>query len=148
VVAAWYIAPVRIWWLDLLTPYSHPQLETTGKYNATAILHTLPFIVANALEVSVFNTCIVATDFSQSDRHFTSHIKSFHGLVPFLPLFCNCQFRTLHSPLSTTVLYSSSKAKSESGLLYDCGFPANQFVLASSPLRLTRRDIFPTELLR
>jgi hypothetical protein len=38
---------------------------------------------------------------------------------------------------------SKSKSKSKSKLLYDWRFTANQFVLASSPLRLTTRIIFP-----
>jgi hypothetical protein len=30
--------------------------------------------------------------------HFKSHVKSsFHSLIPFLPLFCSCQFRRLDS---------------------------------------------------
>jgi hypothetical protein len=68
------------------------------QYSAIAILHTLQFIVAHALGFSVFTSRILATDLSQSHRHFNSHMTScFHCLIPFLPLFCNCPFRRLDS---------------------------------------------------
>jgi hypothetical protein len=38
-----------------------------------------------------------------------------------------------------------TESESESELLYDWRFTANQFVLASSPLRPTTRDLFSTE---
>jgi hypothetical protein len=78
--------------------------------------------------------------------------SSFHSLIHFLPLFCSCHFRRLDSiqflisrQAVVPKLYSSLPAtlirlvasKSESELLYDWRFPANQFVLATSPLRLT-----------
>jgi hypothetical protein len=79
--------------LDLLTPYSHTQLRTTGN-TATAILHTFQFTVAHALGFFIFTSRILTTDLSQSHCNFKSHMKSsFHRLTPFLPLFCNCQFR-------------------------------------------------------
>jgi hypothetical protein len=35
---------------------------------------------------------------SQSHCYFRSHMKSsFHSLIPFLPLFCSCQFQRLDS---------------------------------------------------
>jgi hypothetical protein len=59
-------------------------------------LHTFQFTVAHTLGFSVFTSCILAMDFSQSHCHFKSHMKSsFHSLIPFLPLSCNCQFRIL-----------------------------------------------------
>jgi hypothetical protein len=72
------------------------QLGTTGNYTAIANLHTLQFTVTYALGSSVFTSRILVTDLSQSHCHFKSHMKSsFHRLIPFLPLFCNCQFRRL-----------------------------------------------------
>jgi hypothetical protein len=44
--------------------------------------------------------------------------------------------------LTTELSKSKSKSKSKSELLYDWRFTANQFVLASSPLRLTTRYFF------
>jgi hypothetical protein len=76
------------------------QLGTTGSYSALADLHTLQFTVTHThtLGFSVFTSRILATDLSQSHCHFKSHMKfSFHGLIAFLPLFCNCQFRRLDS---------------------------------------------------
>jgi hypothetical protein len=105
-------------------PYSHTQLDTTGNYSVTAILYILLFTVAHALEFSVFISRILATDFLPSECNFTSHMKfSFHGLIPFLPLFCNCQFRRLYSLLSTTILYSSSKTKPKSDSFSNYGLP-------------------------
>jgi hypothetical protein len=112
--------------IGFLAPYS----QTTREYRKLQCYcySTHMFTVANALGLSVFISRILAMDFSPSDCNFTSHMKSpFHGLIPFLPLFCNCQFRRLYSLLSTTLLYSSSKSKSESELLYDWRFTANQF---------------------
>jgi hypothetical protein len=52
-------------------------------------------------------------------------------------------------PLAYTFhLQPESESESESELLYDCRFTANQFVLATRPLRLTTGDFFPTEHLR
>jgi hypothetical protein len=77
--------------------------------------------------------------------------SSYHSLIPSLPLFCSCQFRRLGS---IQFLYSQAhilagwrlkldSSLSKSKLLYDWRFTANQFVLASSPLRLTTRNFFP-----
>jgi hypothetical protein len=71
-------------------------LGTTGNYSAIADLHTLQFTVTHALEFSVFTSRILATDLSVC--HFKSHMKSsLHRVIPFLQLFCNCQFRRFDS---------------------------------------------------
>jgi hypothetical protein len=68
------------------------------QYSAIAILHTLQFTVAHALEFSVFTSRILATDLQLSHSHFKSHMTtSLHRLIPSLPLFCSCQFRRLDS---------------------------------------------------
>jgi hypothetical protein len=48
----------------------------------------------------------------------------------------------LKSSLNGGSLPTAYSSKSKSKLLYDWRFTANQFVLASSPLRLTIRDFF------
>jgi hypothetical protein len=45
---------------------------------------------------------------------------------------------------ASTLAWTSANSKSKSELLYGWRFTANQFILASSPLRLTTRDFFPT----
>jgi hypothetical protein len=74
------------------------------QYSDIAIPHTFYFPVTHThththtLRFSVFTSRILATDISQSRRNFKSHLKSyFHILIPFLPLFCNYQFRRLDS---------------------------------------------------
>jgi hypothetical protein len=68
------------------------------QYSAIAIPYTLQFTVAHALGFSFFTSRILATYLSQSHSHFKSLVKSScHNLVPSLPLFCSCQFRTLDS---------------------------------------------------
>jgi hypothetical protein len=55
-------------------------------------------VTVHELEFSVFTSPILTTDLCKSHCHFKSHMKSsFHSLIPFLPIFCNCQFRRLDS---------------------------------------------------
>jgi hypothetical protein len=76
----------------LYTPLNYRQ------YSAIADLHALHFTVTHALGFSVFTSRILTTDLYQSHCHFKSHMEpSFHSLIPFSPLFCNCQFRRLNS---------------------------------------------------
>jgi hypothetical protein len=72
----------------------HSQLETTRNYSAIAYLHSLQLTVTHVLMFSMFTGRILATDLSQSHCHFKSQMESpFHNLIPFLPLFCNCQLK-------------------------------------------------------
>jgi hypothetical protein len=81
------------------TLYIH-RTRVSRPCSAIATLHTFQFTVAHALGSSVFTSRILATDLSQSHCHFKSPMKcTFHHLIPFLPLFCSCQFRRLHSRL-------------------------------------------------
>jgi hypothetical protein len=74
------------------------------QYSATAILLTFQFTFAHTLGFSVITSRILATGISQSQCSFKSHVKSScHNLIPFLSLFCSCQFRRLDS---TAVPYS------------------------------------------
>jgi hypothetical protein len=66
--------------------------------SAIADVHTLQFTIAHALGLAVFTIRILATDLSQSDCNFKSHMESsFHRLIPFFPLFCSCQIRRIDS---------------------------------------------------
>jgi hypothetical protein len=68
------------------------------QYSSVAILHALQFTFTHALGFSVFTSRILATDLYPSHCQLKSHMKfSFHSLMPFLPLFCNCEFRRLDS---------------------------------------------------
>jgi hypothetical protein len=52
----------------------------------------------HALGFAVFTSRVLATELQLSHCHLKSHMKpSFRPLIPFLPLFCNCQFRRLDS---------------------------------------------------
>jgi hypothetical protein len=76
--------------------YESHVFRTTGNYSAITVLHNLQFTVLHALGFSVFSSRILATDLSQSQCNFKSHLmSSFHSLIPLLPLFCSCLFRRL-----------------------------------------------------
>jgi hypothetical protein len=81
--------------------YWHLIHSTRNKrqYSAIADLHTSQFVThTHTLGFSVFTSRILATDSLQFHCHFKSHMKSsFRSLIPFLPLFCSCQFRRLDS---------------------------------------------------
>jgi hypothetical protein len=81
------------WMIGFTAPYTFTTRDYR-QYSVIADLHTLQFNVTHSLWFSVITSRILATDLSQSHCHFSSHMKSsFHNLIPFLPLFCNCQFR-------------------------------------------------------
>jgi hypothetical protein len=123
------------------TDILYTVLGTTGDTVLTLIYKILQFTFTDTLGFSALTCRIQATDLSQSPCNFKSSKKSsWHRLIPFLSLFCNRQFRRLDS---TTVLYSLVVSQSESQLLYDGRFTANQLVLETSPLRLkTCNSIF------
>jgi hypothetical protein len=51
---------------------------------------------------SVFTSRILATDLRHSHWNFKSYMKtSFHNVIPFLPLFCNCQLNSIPPPPSS-----------------------------------------------
>jgi hypothetical protein len=78
------------------TLYIHTTRDCR-KYSAIADLHTLQFTVSHELMFSVFTSRILAMELQLSHCHFESHMKSsFHRLIPFLQLFCSCQFRRLY----------------------------------------------------
>jgi hypothetical protein len=120
-----------LYWIYCIL-YVH-TLRGCMKYSAIAILHTFQLTVTHALGLSVFTSRTLATDLSQSRCHIYSHIKSsWHNLIPFLPFLFN-HLRLIFRTKSTSPFWSKSK------LLYDWRFAANQFVLASSSMRLTIR---------
>jgi hypothetical protein len=113
-VPAWLIIRVWIGWLDLLHLF-HKHLENTDNYSAIDILHSLQFIVANALGFSVFISPVPATDFSPSDRNFTSHKvfisrpNYFLAIILKLPV-PNTTLATLDYP---SLLFKQGKSESE-----------------------------------
>jgi hypothetical protein len=79
------------------TLYIHTT-QDYRQYSAITDLHTLQFTVTHALGFSAYTSRILAVEIQQSHCHFKSHMKSsFDSLIPFLPLFCSCQFRRLDS---------------------------------------------------
>jgi hypothetical protein len=100
----------------------HWQIVTTSNYSAISNSHTLQFTTAR-------------TKYSQ---------PAVSSLVDVLLLLGSHPRRLAaisHQPpiLLTAVSRPSCKSKSKSKLLYDWRFTANQFVLASNPLRPTTR---------
>jgi hypothetical protein len=94
------------------------QLVITLNYIAIADFHTLPNHTKSFPARSVFtSSCLVTT----SNNGYSSASV----------------FKSSLNDGSLPTAYSS-----ESELLYDWRFTANQFVLVSSPLRLTTRDLF------
>jgi hypothetical protein len=83
-------------WMIRFIDTLYTVLRTTDNYSAIADLHTLQSTVIHALGFSVFTSRILATDLQQSHCHFKVHKKSsLHPLIPFLPLFCNCQLSSI-----------------------------------------------------
>jgi hypothetical protein len=96
-VCVTYKTGIWIEWLDLLH-LIYSQLGTRGNYSTISVLHTLQFTVTHELRFSVFTSRVLATEFSQCQCNFKLHMKSsLHRLIPFLLLFCSCQFRVLDS---------------------------------------------------
>jgi hypothetical protein len=126
--------------------YTSTQFGITGNYRAIAIIYTFQLTVAHALGFSVFTSRILATDLPQELSLQISMKSSCHFLfkpigIPTLQnstLVLQCYFSNL--------LQSESESGSE--LFYDWRFIASQFVLATSPLKLTTRFFFSTEHLR
>jgi hypothetical protein len=86
------------WMIGLIAHYTLTQFGTTGNYSANPFKNTSQFTVAHTLGFSAFTSRILATDLSQSQCNFKSHVKSScQSLIPFLPLFCICKFRRLDS---------------------------------------------------
>jgi hypothetical protein len=111
IVTCWRDLQEEVWiaWLDLLQ-LIHSQFETTGNYSAIAVPHT-HFPPYHCTRFSVFTSGILATGYNRLTVVFKSHMESsFHSLISFLPLFCNCHFRRLDS-----VQYLCSQAHISAG---------------------------------
>jgi hypothetical protein len=127
------------WKLDLLT-----QFGTTSNHSSIASFHTLQITTAlvKRFPDCVLNGSSLATVSNSGDSSATRA----QDLLSQSPLQSSCQFSQLPSAKNLVVIYSEllpqSKSKSTLKLLYDWRFTADQFVLASSSLRLTTRDFF------
>jgi hypothetical protein len=138
------------WWVDLLTTYTHPsELQSLTVLSLSSTIHkslhtpsesfcsllpssTIPWQRLVTVEMPQLNApssylhslprrTQLSTNNSQAGGHFTAWLPT----------------DSLSTDKST-----GSKSKSKSELLYDWRFTANQFVLASSPLRPTTTDLF------
>jgi hypothetical protein len=99
------------WMIGFIAPYTftHSGLLAILRYHHST---NFQFTIAHALGLSVFTSCILTMDLSQSHCNFKSHMKSScHSLIPFLPLFYKCQLNSivgwclkLDSVLLTTML--------------------------------------------
>jgi hypothetical protein len=117
----WLIRRVSEWIYCTLYIHTTPDKR---QYGATVLPHTFQFTVTHALRFSVFISRILATDLSQPHCHFNSYMKSsWNSLVPFLPLFCSCQFRRLDPIhfrlLFCTPCYSASTAPVQPNTSYN-----------------------------
>jgi hypothetical protein len=121
--------------LDSLTPYTFTT-QDYWQYSAITILHSFQFTAAHALGFSVFTSCIQTMDLWQYHCYFKSHVKSSgHSLIPFLPLFCSCQFQRLNSAILD---YCSLLFKRPSLSLHK---PSVQTPLKTQPV-LLRRHVY------
>jgi hypothetical protein len=111
------------WILVLLTTYILTIRDTDHWHIHISVLNLLHSPLAVSWQ-RIFNTGTVRVSLNYTFQ--ISHIKS------------SLHNQTFNWELLLTILLSKSKSKS----LYDWRFTANQFVLASSPLRLTTRDFF------
>jgi hypothetical protein len=87
---------------DSIYWHTFTQFRTAGNYSAVAILHAFQLTVAHARGFSVFISCTLTKDLSQSHCNFKSHMKfSCHRLIPSLPFLQ----QPIPRLLSTTVVY-------------------------------------------
>jgi hypothetical protein len=87
-------------------------------------------------------------DFIESLKDYLRKPRIKVGLVNFAISIFNCHFTSYHTQafkghgLSGLLILFLPLYKSESDLLYDWRFTADQFVLATSPLKLTSSNLF------
>jgi hypothetical protein len=126
---------VCIGWLDLLTPYTqHSELHII---TALSLTYTIYSSLLQTLMSLVFTSRVLATHLGQSHCHCNTHKLFFSQPNYFLAIVFDCHLKRA-SVNSMTTTHSLSKSKSN--LFYDWRFTTNQFVMASSPLRLTTGD--------
>jgi hypothetical protein len=104
----------------------YTQLLTAINYSAIAI-----FTLYSPLLHTIVSSVSLVVSWQRIHNSLT--VTAAHYQVFFLPLFY--QLPTLETP-SILILESESES------LYDWPFTANQFVLATSPLRLTTSNFF------
>jgi hypothetical protein len=77
-----------------IAPYTFKQFGTTGN-TALSLVYTLS---SSSLHTHQVSQSSLVVSWQQSHCHIKSHMKSYiHGLIPFLPLFCNCQINSIPS---------------------------------------------------
>jgi hypothetical protein len=125
------------WVLDLLTTYAHDlELQSVTTPPLISIIHKSPQHPLSLFHpvVCVFTSRSLVTASNRGYSWASAHKSSLNG--GSLPAFF--QLPHFFTAPRTKLMW----LESESELLYDWRFTANQFVLAPSPLRLTARIIF------
>jgi hypothetical protein len=108
------------------TLYIH--LRNTGNNIANAYQHTSQSTVTHVLGFSGFTSRILATDLSQTQCNFKSHMKTFlHSLIPFLSLLCNWQLNS--NPLLPSSYPGRLTSRNSTRLDYDF---SNEFFFITS----------------
>jgi hypothetical protein len=116
----------RIYWHLIHSPGNYRQCSVI------AVLRTFHFTVTHALKFSIIISRILATDLSQSHCHFKAQMKfSFHSLIPFLPLFCNCQF---NSSAPKLISWQAGVSKLNS-VLFNWILPYNHFAQTTQKMQ-------------
>jgi hypothetical protein len=80
-----HLIPSHTLWLQAIQRYHYSTRFPVHRCTHTGVL-------------SVFTSRTLPTDLSQSHWHFNSHVKSsWHRLIPFLSLSCDCQLSSIPS---------------------------------------------------
>jgi hypothetical protein len=135
---------------NLLCPNLHSQFTAVAP-SRTALVpirfstaHTLRYGTRKSSNLQVATSRVLLP----AALNPTARNPNFLRLQLLTTRILNCCYLLRLTPFHCTALTHSLTAKSKSKLLYDWRFTANQFVLASSPLRPTTRFFFSAELLR
>jgi hypothetical protein len=125
------------------------QLVTTNNYKSPTGFRTLKITVTTAhMKCSVFTSRFLVTDPNNVLANFLNgwlnHVKVKVKATLGVEVYCQSVHLGVRPPDTIRVLAKPSESESE--LLYDRRFTAKQFVLATSPLRLTTRIFFFCQL--
>jgi hypothetical protein len=120
----------------------HSQVVTTNNCNSLTGLHTLKITVTIAHKIK---SSMCACSSLLGNGSYLVNISQLNAqlLHCLLESFTNESWLLLATPLQDSFVSSTDWiSKSKSKLLYDWQFTANQFVLASTTLSLSTRDLF------